>query len=243
MILSKRATVLRSRRALRPLLLGLCLAFSGLRAAEPYLAAGHPDVIALLPPPPFAGSAEQDADLNTVRAVSKKETATETEKAKKDESLSFSLFVPAIGPAFDLTKLPKTEALLQKVKKEIGPVIDTGKEHWKRQRPYQLDPTVAPGKPEPSFSYPSGHSTRGTVYALVLAEIFPDKQEAIAQVGRDIGWDRVVLGKHYPSDILAGRVLAQAIVREMKQNPEFSHDLAEAKAEAHAKAEPQAAAH
>ena len=47
----------------------------------------------------------------------------------------------------------------------------------------------------------------------------------------DIGWNRVVAGVHYPSDILAGRVLGQAIVREMRRNPQFIHDLAEVKAE------------
>jgi hypothetical protein len=35
----------------------------------------------------------------------------------------------------------------------------------------------------------------------------------------------------YQTDIYAGRVLAQAIVREMKANPDFQRDFAEAKAE------------
>jgi hypothetical protein len=35
----------------------------------------------------------------------------------------------------------------------------------------------------------------------------------------------------YPTDIYAGRVLAQAIVRKMKENPDFQKDFAGAKAE------------
>jgi len=65
----------------------------------------------------------------------------------------------------------------------------------------------------------------------VLAEVFPEKKEAILQIGRDIGWDRVLIGKHFLSDIQAGRVLGQAIVRELLASPAFQHDLAEAKAE------------
>jgi acid phosphatase (class A) len=87
------------------------------------------------------------------------------------------------------------------------------------------------GDPEPSFGYPSGHSARGTVYALLVAELFPDKKDAVLAIGRTIGWDRVLIGKHFPTDVQAGRVLGQAIYRELSANAEFQHDLAEAKAE------------
>ncbi len=82
-----------------------------------------------------------------------------------------------------------------------------------------------------SYSYPSGHSTRGTLYALVLSEIFPEKKEAILAESRTIGWHRIELAMHFPTDVFAGRVLAQAIVRELKADPAFRHDLAEVKAE------------
>ena len=102
-----------------------------------------------------------------------------------------------------------------------------------RKRPYEIDKSLGHDKPEKSASYPSGHSTRGTVYALVLAEVFPDKREEILAIGREIGWDRVLIGKHFPTDIYAGRVLAKAIFRELMASPAFQHDLAEARAEQH----------
>jgi acid phosphatase (class A) len=196
-----------------------------------YLAAGKPDGIALLPPPPASGSVEEAADLSTVRAVFKGRTSEELARATKDASLSFSLFARAIGPSFQPAQLPKTEALLKRVKKDIGEIINAPKNHWKRTRPYLLDPSLALGAPETSFSYPSGHSTRGTVYAAVLAELFPDKKEAILAVGREIGWDRVLIGKHFLTDIYAGRVLGKAIFNELMASPAFQKDLAEAKAE------------
>ncbi len=200
-------------------------------AGAPYLAPGHPDGVALLAPPPTTGSAEEAADLIAVRSAFQARTPTEKDRAMKDAGLSFSLFEPAVGPVFQPGKLPKTEALLRKVKAEIGETIDIPKDHWKRKRPYELDPHLALGDPEPSCGYPSGHSTRGTVYALLLAELFPEKTDAILAVGRDIGWDRVLIGKHFLSDIQAGHVLGQAIVRELLASPAFQHDLAEAKAE------------
>jgi membrane-associated phospholipid phosphatase len=81
------------------------------------------------------------------------------------------------------------------------------------------------------YSYPSGHSTRGTVFALLLAELFPGQREAILAKGREAGWLRVQGGVHYPSDIYAGRVLGQELARDFLHRPEFQADLAAAKAE------------
>jgi acid phosphatase (class A) len=214
------------------LLLFLFLAAAAsLCAQSRYLAPGQPDGIALLPPPPVSGSAEEAADLAEAREVFNARTKAAEAQARRDESLAFSLFTPAIGPVFQPGHLPKTDALLKEVKHEISETINNPKNHWKRLRPYQLDEHLALGKPEDSFSYPSGHSTRGTVYAGVLAELFPERQEAVLALGRQIGWDRVIIGKHFPTDIYAGRVLGKAIVRELLASPAFQHDLAEARTE------------
>ena len=224
--------------------LSLCLLLllaPTLRAEDSYLAPGQPDSIALMAPPPAPGSEEEAADLASARAVFKARTPAEEARAFKDASLSMFLFAPAIGSFFEPGRFPKTEALFQKVKKEIGEPVDRVKQHWQRQRPYQMDAQLTLGRPERSFGYPSGHSTRGTVYALLMAEVFPDKKEAILAIGRNIGWDRVLIGKHFPTDIYAARVLGQAIMRELLANPTFQQDLAAAKAEVEA-AQPQKAA-
>jgi acid phosphatase (class A) len=217
--------------------LSLCLLLlvaPSLLADSYYLALDHPDGVALLAPPPAPGSAEEAADLASARAVFKGRTPADEARASKDYSLSIFLFAPAVGSVLQPGKLPKTEALFQKVKKDITEPLDTAKDHWQRRRPYQMDEQLSFGPPEKSFGYPSGHSTRGTVEALLLAELFPEKKEAVLAIGRNIGWDRVLIGKHFPTDIYAGRVLGQAIVRELLASPAFQHDLAEAKAEVQA---------
>ena len=218
-------------------IISLCLLLllaAPLFAEGRYLAPGHPDGMAFLAPPPAAGSAEEAADLASARAVFQGRTPAEEARAIKDASLSIFLFTPAIGPCFQAGKLPKTEALFQQVREEIGEVINIPKNQWKRRRPYEMDEQLVFGRPEKSFGYPSGHATRGTVQALLVAELFPERKEAILAIGRDIGWDRVLIGKHFPTDIYAGRVLARAIVRELLASPAFQHDLAEAKAEVQA---------
>lgn len=224
----------RVRRGGALLLCLLLLAGPALLAQNHYLTPGHPDGVALLAPPPAPGSAEEAADLASARAVFKGRTPAEEARASKDYSISIFLFAPAVGPVLRPDKLPKTEVLFQKVKKDITVPLDAAKDHWQRRRPYQMDEQLSLGAPEKSFGYPSGHSTRGTVEALLLAELFPEKKEAILEMGRTIGWDRVLIGKHFPTDIYAGRMLGQAIVRELLASPAFQHDLAEAKAEVQA---------
>ena len=211
----------------------LLIAAPSLFAADKsYLAPGKPDGVALLPPPPRPGTPEYTADLATIQHAFKNRTAEQTARATMDATLSMSNFSRAIGPSFGPAKYPKTDALYQHVKASIGKPILIPKDHWQRTRPYVVDTNLVFGEPENNFSYPSGHSSRGTVYALVLAEVFPDKSDAILQVGEEIGWDRVMIGKHFPTDIFAGRMLGKAIFHELMANPDFQRDLAAAKKEA-----------
>lgn len=200
-------------------------------ASRPYLAALQPDGVAVLPPPPAHGSAEAAADLATVRAVCLGRTARDEARANESASLSVFLFAAAIGPNFRSGQYPRLEALLQKVRTDINGAIDAPKNHWRRARPYESDRALLLGAPEGSPSYPSGHSAHGIVMSLLLAELFPEHQDAIHEHGCMIGWDRIVLGKHYPTDVFAGRVLGRAIVRGLMANPEFRQDFADVKAE------------
>jgi acid phosphatase (class A) len=196
-----------------------------------YVRAGKPDPTKLLAPPPLPTSPEQDADLNTVRSVSRAASASETAAALSEGKFSVYNFTAAVGTLFQSNKLPITTAFFQRVQLDAENVTDGSKNFFRRPRPYSVDHTLASGKLEKSFSYPSGHSTESMVLALVLSEVFPDKHDAIVAHAREMGWHRVEIARHYPTDIYAGRVLAQAIVREMDKNPDFQKDLAAAKKE------------
>jgi len=196
-----------------------------------YLAAGKPDAIALLAPPPLPDSAEQAADMATVREVYHAATSNEIAAAYSEKKFSTFNFTPAIGAFFVSTNLPKTVAFFERVQADAETVTDNAKDFYKRPRPYTADTNLINGKLEKSFSYPSGHSTESMTLALVLADLFPDRHDAIIAKARSIGWHRVQTARHYPTDIYAGRVLAQAIVKQMKKSDKFERDFAEAKAE------------
>jgi acid phosphatase (class A) len=209
----------------------LCVSLLPLLAQEHYLADGQPDVAALLPPPPLPGSPEQAADMQEVRMVSRNAPSNDVAVAFTEKEFSIFNFTPAIGDFFQPGKFPKTEAFMRNVQKDAAAVADSAKDIWKRPRPFMIDHTLATGKLEKTFSYPSGHSTESMVLALVLADLFPEKRDAIIAEARSIGWHRVEIARHYPTDIYAGRVLAQAIVRQMKESPRYQSDFAAAKAE------------
>ena len=196
-----------------------------------FLPAQSPDALALLAPPPAPGSAEQAADLEEVRAVYHNAGSNDVAIANSQKKFDVFTFGPVIGAFLIPGRYPKTEAFFRNVQADAAAVTDNAKEHYRRPRPYVMDPSLANGKLEKSFSYPSGHSTESMVLGLVLAEIFPEKREAILDEARSIGWHRVIIARHYPTDIYAGRVLAQAIVRQMKQSDAFQRGIAEAKAE------------
>jgi acid phosphatase (class A) len=198
---------------------------------QPYLPPGRPDSATLLAPPPLPGSAEQAADLAEVIAVHDACASNETAVAFSEKKFSVFNLMPAVGEFFDADTLPKTETFFHRVQKEAAVVADAGKDYWQRPRPFTVEPKLAVGKLEKSFGYPSGHAAEGMTLALVLAEVFPEKRDAILAIGRNLGWHRVCIGRHYLTDIYAGRVLAQAVVRELKASPAFQKDLAEVKAE------------
>ena len=187
--------------------------------------------MALLAPPPLAGSAEQAADLASTFAVFNGRSPADEAVGNAEENLSIFNFAPAIGTNFQSGRFPKTEALLKEVAKETSTVVGIPKKYYNRPRPFQVDARLLVGEPEHGFSYPSGHSTFGTVEAALLAELFPQQAGAILETGRNFGWHRVQMGKHYPTDVYAGRVLGRAIVRELKASAAFQHDFAEAAAE------------
>jgi acid phosphatase (class A) len=196
-----------------------------------YLKDSQPDATNLLAPPPLLGSAEQAADMAEVHAIYGAASSNDVAEAYSEKSFTVFNFAGAAGPFFVEGNLPKTAAFFAKVQSDAATITDASKNYFKRPRPYTTDPTLANGKPEKSFSYPSGHSTESMVLALVLADLLPDKHDAILAHARSIGWHRVEIARHYPTDIYAGRVLAMAIVNQFKNSHAFRKDFEAVKAE------------
>ncbi len=208
------------------------VASAPLRAAEQlfvYLAPAAVDAISLLPPPPAIDSGERAAELETAFRIYS--SATPEEHARAIDEVKFSVFhfAPVVGAWFVPAQCPKTEALFDQIQTEARTIAKMGKNHWQRIRPYHADPArfshAVEHEDRTDYSYPSGHSTRGVAYALLLAEIFPEKRDALLAKGYETGWLRVKGGVHFPTDVYAGRVLGQALARAFLASPSFQKDF------------------
>ncbi len=224
-----------NRSAARPFLLAVALLTAlALRAGEPerFLAADAvPAAAQLLPAPAQAGSSEQQTELALLHHIREHATPAELGAARASAEFDVFAFAPQIGPWFTPDSLPRTAALFAAVERDTRAVTRLAKERFQRPRPFVADPTLEPIAIERSPSYPSGHSTRATVIALVLAELFPDNRDALLATAREFGYHRLVASVHYPSDVYAGRVLGLAIAQALLRDTRFRAELSAVKAE------------
>lgn len=81
-----------------------------------------------------------------------------------------------------------------------------------RERPYMTHAgIVCAGKPLDRFSFPSGHTLHAVSFTLIAVSAFPALALILVPAALQIALSRVVLGLHYPSDVLAGAVLGATI--------------------------------
>lgn len=77
-----------------------------------------------------------------------------------------------------------------------------------RPRPYQvLQDVWMTGKPLDYFSFPSGHTLHAVIFSLMTIAYFPALASIVVIFSLLVGASRVVLGLHYPSDVLAGALI------------------------------------
>jgi undecaprenyl-diphosphatase len=81
-----------------------------------------------------------------------------------------------------------------------------------RPRPFEVHQDIfMTGKPLDKFSFPSGHTLHAVVFGLVAINYYPALSFIIMPFVSMVALSRVVLGLHYPSDVLAGAFIGSLI--------------------------------
>jgi undecaprenyl-diphosphatase len=81
-----------------------------------------------------------------------------------------------------------------------------------RPRPFQVRQDVwVTGKPLDHFSFPSGHTLHAVAFSGVALVYYPMLASLLITFTVMVGMSRVILGLHYPSDVIAGAAIGASI--------------------------------
>ncbi|MDP9567739.1 UNVERIFIED_ORG: membrane-associated phospholipid phosphatase [Kosakonia oryzae] len=168
-----------------------------------------------------------DTNLHTVEAINRDATQGLRRQALADaEGISYLYFIAdALGPklgnafltAYDKGELGKAAALIKASEVSTG----AAKKHFDYKRPFliqnnsiHLVPDDVVVKDNKAYtadggSFPSGHTNTGYTDSLLMAEMIPERFDALLTRGARYGYSRVVLGVHYPLDVIGSRMVAE----------------------------------
>jgi len=189
----------------------------------------------VIPPPPAPESFEYKLEIESMKNRIAKLTEAQKDLAIKDALNESVGFFSDTLQGFDISALPKTKILFDKVKYNASYESKLFKSHFMTKRPYQADSGIrACISPNPSHldrSYPSGHTTMGYAMGVVLANLIPEKEKEIMARTRLYGESRINCGAHFPSDVAGGQVLGTLVALELLKNQEFKKLMLAAKEE------------
>ena len=194
-----------------------------------------------LPPPPAPGSAADAADRQYYRDITLNSPDRLVQRARKLSVMLRPVYRNALscelGAQIDPKLTPALWTMLLRADVDAGRAsgavkADTGP---KRPRPNSEDgSTSCDGRTaaaRPGSPYPSRQATSGYLWALILADLRPDRRADLLAFGTETGDFWVVCRFSWKSDAEQGRALAQSLFRQLLKAPAFKGDLARAKAE------------
>jgi len=209
-----------------------------------YLAPGEFDVTPVLEPAPRPGEPRYAADRATFRATRALRGSARWRLATADADYATPAllrdFSCAAGATLTPAAAPRLVAVAGRALADTGAQTLHAKEVYRRQRPFLIDrgPICQPASElydrqagHMSYDYPSGHTTLGWTWALILARLAPDRAGPILRRGRAYGDSRYVCGAHNESAVEAGMLSASATMAVVAAKPAFQADLAAARAE------------
>lgn len=180
-----------------------------------------------------------DLNLKTVEGINLNATQGLRHQALADaEGISYLYFLSdALGPrlgkafiaAYDKGELNKAAALIKTTEISTG----EAKKHFNYKRPFLIegntihqvpdDVVVKDNKPYAADggSFPSGHTNTGYTDSLLMAEMIPERFDSLVERGARYGYSRIVLGVHYPLDVMGSRMVAQRNVAHYLNDPAY----------------------
>lgn len=198
----------------------------------------RPDLTAVLAPPPEAGSPRDRANAEIFRQTRALEGSPRWTLATHDVTGSmYDHFAEALGLRLTEDEAPVLTALLHRSGNDRS-VVGDAKVHWGTKRPYiGTDLPICEAKSDHlagNPDYPSGHSAHGMHVAMVLAELAPQRADALYARGREFAESRFICGSHSYSAAEAGILSGMVIYGAEQRSETFRRDMEAARAEVQA---------
>lgn len=166
-----------------------------------------------------------ESEIAAVKLAQGNKSGKLWDQAAKDADLNiFKAYNSILGDEFNEINNPEIAALFDLTLKLSRPSLAKTKEIYLKLRPFEFDKNIelCPKVSASGSSYPSGHAAIGWLYGNILARIYKDKADLIYKRAREYGENRVVCGVHYPSDIIAGRIVGDVLLQKLENNAEFT---------------------
>lgn len=185
----------------------------------------------VLPPPPWSGTAGEGEYLVRSLKGMRKEKAEEIDEQARGFDVQTVSSVQSVVGSVMVPPRPHARMARTAVLNNVVAPIFYFKLKFKRGRPFMCCPNVEPMYPRghefyPAHpAYPSGHSTQAHAIAYFYARLFPQLMDDLMTAAGAIAKNREIAGLHYPSDSLAGKLLAREVVDYLLQRQRF-HALA-----------------
>jgi acid phosphatase (class A) len=203
-------------------------------AADPSCPDPGVPLSALLMPPPKHDSAQTKAELQELLRLQESRTPEQIKHVKEDDLRTLERFLGGIGIKVENLSA-SAKHFFDCIDSSVRHAVHEAKNTFDRTRPYRLPHnhlnTLKKLSDRDSPSYPSAHATYGAALGMVLAEMIPEKKEAIYKRIQDYGHSRIVSGAHFRSDIYAGNVAGAAIAASLLSNETFRNELNDVKGE------------
>lgn len=157
----------------------------------------------------------QNIDINILRDINvNRNTALDpTFKVITNSVVPISVATPIIIYSVGLIKKDSTikkQAIFIGETFLVSAFVTTALKHTiKRERPFDTYPDIDKVTSAPGYSFPSGHTSVAFATATSLSMAYP-KWYVIAPSfiwASAVGYSRMHLGVHYPSDVLAGAII------------------------------------
>ena len=180
------------------------------------------DYTSVLQPPPAEGSYFSETDKTILHYSMDAATPDQISYAMSFIEDSVFDYSEVLGSTFNKGEYPTTAAIFEIITADVCRANGIAKNYFKHPHPDTWRKMSDDDLDfDAGYSYPSAHASRAFVWAELLSQLLPQYEDAFFKEAEKKSWSRVIIGRHYPSDVCAGKIYAHYLVQKFHENPDF----------------------